>query len=222
MTRVSIVTAYYKNEAMTKDWLENIRDKVDPDDEVIVVNAGSDLIDVSVYGHNFIRVDLPMNRSFSNSMNAGLKEARGDYFCIIGNDGFPVDHNWLDKLIEAQARTGADIVSPEPTNPKLNTYNSKIIKRTKEYWYYSMFPAICWFMPRYVVDSIGYFDEQFLIGCYEDDDYCRRVRNKGGDIIVVPGVMVRHLLSQTVGQHFNLGQIMSQNRKRYEDKWRLK
>lgn len=220
--RCSIITAYYRNEGMTYEWLLNIRDKIGPDDEVIVVNAGSAQIPLDRFNSQFKRIDLPENKSFSNSMNAGIKASTGDYVIIIGNDTFPQTDNWLDRLIHYQTLTGAAIVAPNNTRPGYDTYVPlHMLKDFGEYSTFKMFPAICWLIPRAVIDTVGLFDEQFLIGTYEDNDYCHRVRKEGGSIICAKEVMVDHLLSQTVGKFFDTGKIMQENLARYKAKWNL-
>jgi len=209
--RVSIITAYYKNEAMTEDWLDNIKDKVGNDDEIIVVNAGSSPIGIHKYELPIVRQDLVKNESFSNSMNAGLKLAEGDYVCIIGNDTFPVEKDWLDRLIAKQQETGAAIVAPVPDNPPLETYDRLKLQDGS----YFMFPAICWLMPKSTIKNVGLFDEKYKVGTYEDNDFCDRVRNLGGKIIVDDRTHVHHLLSQTM-KFFNIREVMHKNHKIYQ------
>lgn len=213
--RVSIITAYYKNEDLTKEFLDNLIGKVTEEDEVIVVNAGSNPIEHPIISR---RIDLEQNKSFSNSMNAGLREAKGDYICIIGNDGFPTSQNWLETLINALESTNATIVVPTPTKPEISAYNRLQIGHLNSYPEYKMFPAICYLMRRQTLTEIGYFDERFEPGCYEDDDYCLRVKQAGGRIIRHPKVFVRHLLSQTV-KHFDSNEIMRKNYHRFKEKW---
>lgn len=215
--RCSIITAYYKNEELTKDFLDNLVGKVGEEDEVIVVNAGSTPIEHPLISR---RIDLPENKSFSNSMNAGLKAAKGDYLCVIGNDGFPTSENWLEELINALESTNATIVVPTPTKPDVSSYNRLQIGSIGIYPEYKMFPAICYVMRRNILEEIGLFDERFEPGCYEDDDYCMRVKQKGGRIIRHPNIYIRHLLSQTVG-HFDANAMMRKNYKKFIEKWNL-
>lgn len=65
-----------------------------------------------------------------------------------------------------------------------------------------------------------HFDEQFEVGCYEDDDYCKRVTNAGGHIVVDTRVKLKHLLSQTFGL-FDQSKYMVENGKRFKEKHNL-
>lgn len=209
---ISIVSAYYKNEQMTKDFLDNLMGKLPTDTEVILVNAGSQPIT-----HLLINklINLKENKSFSNSMNNGIRHAKGDYICVIGNDVFPDDPEWLDKLLVLAEKTKAFITSPVNDMSNLPMYK---LEKKEDYYEADMFPAVCWLMSRECLDKVGLFDEQFEVGTYEDDDYCKRVHEVGGKIVLSP-VSVRHLLSQTL-KLFDVGKVMADNRVKYENKWK--
>jgi len=50
----------------------------------------------------------------------------------------------------------------------------------------------CVAMRRSLVDKVGYLDEQFGIGMFEDDDYCIRVKKEGYRLAVVEDCFVFH------------------------------
>lgn len=212
---ISIVSAYYGNEEMTKAFLDNLQEKCKFQDvEMILVNSGSKVIE-----HPFItkRVDLSENISFSNSFNAGLKLVSGDYVVIIGNDGFPTSSTWLQEL-KGTIDSGAMIAAPVWDRPNFESYKHLVLKET-EYWAeMQMVPAVCWMLKKESIDEIGLFDERFVPGCYEDDDYCYRVHLSGGKIIVNKTCRIKHLLSQTVGK-MDVNSIMQKNYIRYKEKW---
>jgi len=212
---ISLITAYYKNEEMTVQFLDNLVGKIPKDTEVILVNAASK----PIY-HTLVtkRVDLRENQSFSNSMNEGIKVSTGDYICIIGNDGFPRTHNWLTELVDGIHKTGASIICPDNTNPSLRVLARHIYHEGNRYVHVDMFPAICWVLKRETIDRVGLFDERFIIGTYEDDDYCKRVRDNGGKIVVDKEVVIEHLLSKTFGM-FPVNEIMHNNFKLFREKW---
>jgi len=163
------------------------------------------------------------NKSFSNSMNTGLRWAKKlggyDHYIVIGNDGFPQTDGWVDTLIDCQMRWGASIVAPEPDNPHISVYDRHKIKKWDETTIeYRMFPAICWLIPAETLDIVGFFDESFGIGCYEDDDYVRRVKLYEGIVVVDHRVKLQHLLSQTFGQ-FDTNKVMQENHQKFINKW---
>lgn len=224
MTRCVVVSAYHGNRDMTQDFVENILKNISDQDMLVLVSAGNQMDIGEIVTPNDTRfryVTLSENKSFSDSMNRGIERALEllpEYVCVIGNDGFPRE-GWLDLLIETQETTKAMIVCPEHDRPPRSTYGSRLILEDGHLAYYSMFPAVCWLLPVSTLQRIGLFDERFVGGCYEDDDYCRRVLEVGGKIVVDTRVPLRHLLSQTFGRLPNPAGIMRANEQRFREKW---
>ena len=46
---------------------------------------------------------------------------------------------------------------------------------------------------RDVIETIGLFDEQFGLGCFEDDDYCLRALRAGYRLLIAHDSFVREL-----------------------------
>lgn len=53
---------------------------------------------------------LNKNTGFTGAVNAGIKQAKGDYIILL-NDDTIVDPNWLNELIKTQQQTDADMVA---------------------------------------------------------------------------------------------------------------
>ncbi len=212
---ISIVSAYVGLEDMTMDFLTNLINTTGEvkDLEVILVNAGSKPIEHPIITK---RVDLDHNESFSNSMNAGIKEATGDLICVIGNDVFP-KKRWLTSLIETQKNYRGFITSPVNNQTKISNY--KTVNLGTGVYSAEFFPAVCWLITRKCIEEVGLFDERFKIGTYEDNDYAKRVREIGGSIIVDSNVIVKHLESQTLQTLCDVNNAMNENAKLFYEKW---
>lgn len=220
--RVTIVSAYVGNQEMTKQFMDNMLDKIGPEDRIILVSAGNEDKIAWRYEAPHIHLWLDKNESFSNSMNAGIKLAlqeEQEYICVLGNDGFPIHSNWIEQLIETQITENVAILCPEPSRPHISAYDHLKIETVNGISFYEMFPAICWFMPEHVVRTVGLFDEQFKLGCYEDNDYALRVRRWGGKIAVDHKVKLDHLLSQTFGKVDRPDLVMAENGRLFNKKW---
>lgn len=216
--KFSIVSAYYKNEEMTKEFLDNLQEQcVDYDIEMILVNGASEPIN-----HPFVtkRIDLEKNVGFSYNMNQGLKEATGDYIVIIGNDGFPQNPNWLEELLIVQDHTLAGIVAPQVDNPDFKHHRVHVIEEEPEMMlsFVKFYPAVCWLLTRSSFNAIGFFDERFGIGTYEDNDYIMRCLRKGFPVVVSHRYVLHHRCSQTFNM-FESTKIMSENRQLFNAKW---
>ena len=226
--KVLVGTAYYKNEDITRDWIKNIKeqvlrtDQLEIDLSIIVVNGGSEKIKAD----GFKRVDLSENLGFSGNFNYVFREFLKkdyDYMVIMNNDAYFNDTGGLLTLVSNSVSFNSSnpftIVSPTPNTIK----NYSALKMSKHGYYsqYVMFPAVCWCMSKATVEVVGFLDEQFEVGCYEDDDYCKRLTDVKGWVIVTNLVGITHLGSQTM-QLFNHQKAMSENAERFRKKWMKK
>jgi GT2 family glycosyltransferase len=220
--KVTIVVPYNTQVKMTVDFLDNMM-AMGPypfDVHCILVNGGCET-DID---HPFVNelVKLKTNEGTVKVYNAGLREVPDDtdYVFFVGNDSFPVERSWLVDLVLLQQSTRAWIVCPANDRPGMNAYQSLYTKDCGEYWEADFFPSIAWLIPYCRLQQIGLLDERYIrTGMYADNDYCRRVRNAGGTIVVSKNIMLRHLLSQESGVTGTINEDMNVNGKAYNDKW---
>jgi GT2 family glycosyltransferase len=81
--------------------------------------------------------------------------------------------------------------------------------------------AFCLGMRRALIDEVGLLDERFEIGMFEDDDYSRRVREKGYRLVCARDIFIHHVGGASF---FHLPRseyvrIFAANKTRYEEKW---
>src|SRR5262249_9141858 len=63
-------------------------------------------------------------------------------------------------------------------------------------------------------------DEQFGIGCFEDDDYCLRAIAAGYRAVIAADAFVHHYGSRTfLGSGVDAGALMRENSRRFQEKW---
>lgn len=198
MTKVAIVAAYNSRVDVTLEFLaaHTLHRPAGIDLHLILVNGGCE----TKIEHPLIaeRIDLPTNEGFCKTLNAGLRAvpADSDFVFFTGNDSFPLDSDWLPRLIHLQQKTGAWMVCPANDNPGMRAYRGLYKDRHPHYWEVDFFPSICWLMPYDLFSKIGLLDEQFVrTGMYADNDYCHRIRAAWGKIVVSRRILLRHLLS---------------------------
>lgn len=78
----------------------------------------------------------------------------------------------------------------------------------------------CAMITREIINKVGLLDENFFPGAYEDNDYCKRVKNINGEIGLIRDVYIHHWGSASFGQlprdYFNEHAI--RNRQYFEKK----
>ncbi len=79
----------------------------------------------------------------------------------------------------------------------------------------------CVAMTRATYEKVGPLDEAFEIGFFEDDDYCRRIKQVGLRCVCAEDVFVHHHLSASFDQMDSESRkaLFERNRLVYEKKW---
>jgi GT2 family glycosyltransferase len=223
--KITIVCAYNNEIEMTKKFLTNLQEYAPIlwNNYVILVNGGSSVR----IEHQFVdkRIDLETNEGFCKTLNAGLKEvpADTDYVLFTGNDSFPNYELWLPDLVNLQRLTKAWMVCPANDRPGMEVLRRKCKVDRGDYWEVDMFPSIVWLMPYDKFQQIGLLDERFIrTGMYADDDYCRRIRDAGGLIVVSTRIMVPHLLSVEGRALGTQPEDMGINRVKFQEKYEVR
>jgi len=84
-----------------------------------------------------------------------------------------------------------------------------------------MLAMFCLAMRRDVFERVGELDERFGIGMFEDDDYCRRVREAGLELKCADDCFVHHAgraSFKLLGDKRYL-EVFEHNRALYQEKW---
>lgn len=112
MPKLSIIVAVHNQLGHNQLFLEGIRRYTTGSYEVIVIdNYSTDGSAEFFETNDCIVIRNKVNLCFPESMNLGMRQAKGEYFCHINNDLY-VAPNWNGALIEAMKQQGLDAVSP--------------------------------------------------------------------------------------------------------------
>ena len=241
---VSIIIPVYNALSMTKACVESLHRFTEGHDfEVIVIdNASEDgtfqwLNEKSKQLAKLKVVRMEKNIGFGPAVNIGLQSAEGKYLVILNNDTL-VSPGWLTNLISVLKNDlSVGIVSPvtnyvgegpqidpqaqnlQPTLESVAEYAQTINERSEVYYEPNRLVFFCVLLRRELVDLIGYLDEGYQMGNFEDDDYCMRARTAGYRLAIARNAFVYHHGTVT----FKLNQIshdqwMETNRNRFYQK----
>jgi GT2 family glycosyltransferase len=241
-----VVLSYNLLEQTTKPCLESIfAARTDADFEVVVVdNASTDntpdyLRQLQTRQGNLKLVFNPENLGFAAGNNAGIRAAETDFYVLLNSDTIVTDH-WLDKMLAfAAAHVEVGMIGPVSNS----VCNEQLIHlpgegkdavleagrlyalRQKDSWFYtSMLGFFCVMIRKEVFDKIGFLDERFGLGFFEDDDFCLRARCQGFKLACLEGVFIYHSGGACFGR-LDLGDLFRKNRRYFEQKhachWRF-
>jgi polysaccharide pyruvyl transferase CsaB len=240
---ISIVVVTWNGFAFNRLCLDSLTARTEwPNVEYLVVDNGStdgtrDLLEDRARRDGRIRVVLlPENRGFAAAANAGLAAARGDVLIVLNNDTV-VTRGWATALarhLAADPKLG--LVGPV-TNAianaaqvpvayadvgELPAWSAAFVREhDREAFEIPMLALFCAAMPRSIYQEVGPLDERFGIGLFEDDDYNRRVREKGLGVRCARDAFVHHWQMGSFRrmpreEYFAL---YAENKHRYEEKW---
>lgn len=240
---VSVIVLTYNNLEFTQACLRSVVEESRwPALEVIVVdNASTDgsreflaVWERQGPGRRVILNDR--NLGFAAGNNVGLAAARGDYLILLNNDTYVTPH-WIRTMVNHLSRNpDIGLLGPVTNNigneARIDIHYADMeeMKRTAGAYVRrhagQLFdiPTVAFFcvaMRRPTYEKVGPLDEQFGVGFFEDDDYCRRVEAAGLRVVCADDVFVHHHLSASFDalKAEKKRELFERNKALYEAKW---
>ncbi|CAN7403100.1 glycosyltransferase [Pseudomonas brassicacearum] len=241
--KVSIVLVTYNNLNLTIQCVNSIlRNTTWPNYQLIVVDNGSE--DGTGDYLERLRQEVPTakvilnpdNRGFAAANNQGLREADGDILLLLNNDTVVPD-GWLDPLVRHLRDPSIGLVGPV-TNAVGNEAKIEVsytdIQQMQDFsdcytkahkgqsFDISMLAMFCVAFRRGILEEVGYLDEAFSIGMFEDDDYSRRVQAAGYRTVCAEDAFIHHYGQASFRKLIASGEyqaLWDKNQAYFESKW---
>lgn len=244
--KASIIILTHNNLHLTRSCIESIfRNTLWPNLELIIVdNASTDgtreyLGELHREHENVKLILNDRNEGFARANNQGIRAATGEYIVLLNNDTI-VTRGWLGRLIrrlESDPMVGmvGPVTNSAGNEAKIDVSYSSIEEmeafaehRARECegkaFEIKTLALFCAVMRRKLFDEVGFLDERFEVGMFEDDDLALRVKQAGYRIICCEDVFVHHYHSATFKQFSEQEylRLFEANRKWFEDKWGIR
>jgi GT2 family glycosyltransferase len=187
---------------------------------------------------------LDKNVGFGPANNVGLSHARGMHVCLLNSDVIPCEPSWLDLMVEtlesdedigivgalllfedgSVQHEGCELVAlsefggwhfPIHMNKGRKPRQGPRIKESQ------VVTAACMVSRLDLLLRLGGFDEDYVIGDFEDSDLCLRVRAEGFKCVVDMAAKLYHLERQsqnTVSGSWRMN-LTLYNAWQHEKKW---
>jgi GT2 family glycosyltransferase len=217
--KVSVVIVSWNGRRYLDACLRATEGQVGVRAEIILVDNGSTDGTAEFVRSTFPQVRvvrLDQNRGFAGGNNAGAHEARGEFLALLNNDTVP-EPGWLVALLGAiDQRAGIALVTSRIVymhDPGVvDSAGDGLLRAGAAFkWHhgervdtaesprevFGVCGAAC-LMPKAVFEELGGFDEEFFAS-HEDVDMSYRARLLGYRCWYVPGAVVRHHGSATLG-----------------------
>lgn len=242
-----IILSYNLLDKTTKPCIESIyKARTHCDFEVLVVdNLSTDgtrdyLLKAKDEYKNLRLLFNEQNLGFAGGNNAGMKAIQADYYILLNSDTIVTDY-WIDKIVdfmETHPEVGmAGPITNSAGNEQMihvkSTTEEEIIreglewanKHSKDYFFTNLLGFYCVAIRREILDNVGYLDEAYGIGMFEDDDFSLRVMKAGYKLAVLENVFIYHKGSVSFSSLLTdeyRNKTFFKNLKYYEQKFNIK
>ncbi len=176
------------------------------------------------------------NLGFPRANNIGIEAAGACDYLVLLNDDTVVTRGWLGRLLHHLETPGVELVGPvtnwagnearidvdyesiDDMEPFAAAYTQRHEGVVRDI---PMLAMYCVAMRRRLLDRIGFLDERFGIGMFEDDDFSRRVRAAGGRVVCAEDVFIHHWGRASFGamETEAYRRLFEENRAKFEEKW---
>jgi O-antigen biosynthesis protein len=199
--------------------------------EIIVVDDGSNKETKDYLSQFGNLITNEEQKGFPYSCNLIMKKAKFNNICLLNSDTY-CPHNWDIKIINAlkyysivgpsSCRVCGDQLIKESEIHQKDWSEEQIeqfaIKIANKYGNYTkripIVGGFCFVLTKDTINKIGYFDESYGLGSYEETAYCIEAMNAGLKCGWVCGSYVHHYGHKSFDNEIDSNKLWEENRKK--------
>jgi GT2 family glycosyltransferase len=219
--QVAIIIASFQGEKVIANCLSSLFASDCPDFEVIFVNNACQDKTREIVANQFPKVqiiDSKTNLGFAGGYNLGMQKAyqnTAEIIILINDDVF-VEKHWLTAIIKGFQQDkqigiiGSKLLYPDGKTiqhaggimyPNGRTWHRGNAEPDTGQWDKSDEPAYVtgasFAIRREVIERLGYLDEGYKPGYFEETDYCWRAKRLGYKVVYLPSSLAYHYESHS-------------------------
>ena len=209
MPEVSIIVRTFNEERHIGNLLHAIRGQNYQDYEIILIDSGSTdrTLEIATPRCNRVIQIASRDFTFGYSLNAGCKEAQGDFFVIISAHAYPVGTQWLRSLLTHFADPNVAMVYGR----HIGAQTTKFSERRDFERYFGPGPAANHPLPYFSNNANSairascwkeYNFDESLTGL-EDINWARGMMKRGNKVQYEPNAAVYHIHEEIWPQVYN-------------------
>ncbi len=162
------------------------------------------------------------NIGFIKATNQGLKISSSPYVCLMNNDTIATK-GWLGKMVQlAESDSRIGLVNPKSESPgtlSLEEYSLRLSHNKGQYVETNQCMGFCMLIKREVIDRIGYLDEIYGMGGFDDTDFSKRTDLAGYKCVCAKEAYVYHDWHTSFGKDENREKLVRKNEEIFVNKW---
>jgi len=177
-----------------------------------------DNTDMEEYDVEIVVKDNSINNlGYPSSMNELVTRCNGEFIIMLNDDSKVIDPDWINKMLNQY------YTYTKEHDTKKIIMAQGCHRSGQGVWYCPFWNTM---MKREHFADIGFLDEDFGVGMYDDIDFSWRATSKGYRIVTAPmvvehtlgGSSIRDKIKKYEGIDYN--KLKDKNTKLFEDKWR--
>ena len=223
----------------TKQCIDSIKKNTHTPYKILAIDNGSTdgTVEELRKDRTIFHIENSYNLGMGRGFNIGMMLIDTPYFVLANNDTV-VTEDWLNKMLyhineddkllilgpRSNYVSGPQLIKDVPytTADSLESYAKYYLPREEREITY--FPRIVFFfvlLKSAALQKVGFFDEIFGLGNFEDDDYCIRTAKAGYAAAFDNTVFIHHFGSTTFKiNKIDYAKIMAENKAKFERKWK--
>ena len=152
--------------------------------------------------------------NYSAEINMGIrhmfKNQNVEYGMCLNSD-VVVEPLWLEKMRARLARPKFGIVGPVSNI----AIQQQQFRKQDSSWLSDYVSGFCMLFKREVWEEVGGFSEEYVGGCYEDQDFCMMARQAGWEVAIEGSVYIHHFWKATRSHDPKADSNVLENRNRF-------